>query len=96
MFSYCTSLENITIPDSVTCIGEYAFYYCTSLRSVTITNSIKKIYSDAFGNCKNLVSITFTGTKSEWAAIGKYTWWDYKTSSYVIHCTDGDITKTVT
>src|SRR5690349_14175412 len=35
-FQNCTSLTNVTIPDSVTTIGTNAFSYCTSLTSVTI------------------------------------------------------------
>ena len=37
-FYNCTSLESITIPNSVTSIGSYAFYHCTSLESVTFEN----------------------------------------------------------
>jgi len=33
-FSSCDSLTSITIPDSVTSIGDYAFYNCTSLKTV--------------------------------------------------------------
>ncbi|MCI9643088.1 MAG: leucine-rich repeat domain-containing protein, partial [Eubacterium sp.] len=35
-FDYCTSLTNITIPNSVTSIGNGAFANCTSLESITI------------------------------------------------------------
>ncbi|MDY6230065.1 MAG: leucine-rich repeat protein [Prevotella sp.] len=33
-FGYCTGLTEITIPNSVTSIGNYAFSYCTGLTSV--------------------------------------------------------------
>ena len=35
-FSHCYSLTSITIPNSVTSIGEYAFLDCSSLTSITI------------------------------------------------------------
>ena len=47
-----------TIPDSVTSIGDYAFYYCNSLTSITIPNSVTRIGVKAFYNCISLTSIT--------------------------------------
>ena len=47
-----------TIPDSVTRIGERAFYYCTSLTSVTIPNSVRSIGKWAFSHCTSLTSVT--------------------------------------
>ena len=50
--------KNTTIPNSVTTIGEYAFYNCSSLTSVTIPESVTSIGDYAFYNCYSLTSIT--------------------------------------
>ena len=46
------------IPNSVTRIGESAFYNCTGLTSLTIPNSVTSIGTNAFSHCTNLTSIT--------------------------------------
>ena len=45
-----SGLTSITIPNSVTTIGERAFNCCSSLASVTIGNSVSNIGNDAFAN----------------------------------------------
>ena len=52
-----TSIDEITIPDSVTCIKSCAFEYCESLESVTIGNSVKEIADDAFSGCDALENV---------------------------------------
>ena len=47
-----------SIPNSVTSIGNYAFYGCTNLTSVTIPNSVTSIGDCAFEGCTSLASIT--------------------------------------
>ena len=47
-----------TIPDSVTSIGDYAFYECSSLTSVTIGDSVTKIGNYTFEVCSSLTSVT--------------------------------------
>ncbi len=56
-FYNCSSLVNVTIPNSITSIGGNAFYGCTSLESITLPNSIKAIGYGAFVDCTNLSSV---------------------------------------
>lgn len=48
---------NLTIPDSIERIGDYAFYKCSRLRSVEIPSSVKEIGNYAFYYCINLTEI---------------------------------------
>ena len=50
--------NNLTIPDSVTSIENWAFGYCESLTSVTIPDSVTSISSCAFENCRSLTNVT--------------------------------------
>ncbi|MBQ0088138.1 MAG: leucine-rich repeat protein, partial [Prevotellaceae bacterium] len=47
----------ITIPNSVTSIGEGAFFGCGSLKDVTIPNSVTSIGAEAFRNCSSLKDV---------------------------------------
>lgn len=49
---YSTTLEKVTIPEGITCIGDHAFY-CEKLSSIALPQSLKEI-----GNC------AFVGTSS--------------------------------
>ena len=57
---YVNDIEvtNLAIPNSVTSIGNYAFYNCASLTSVTIPNSVTSIGNNAFYNCSSLTAVT--------------------------------------
>ena len=57
-FSGCSSLTNITIPNSVTNIGLGAFDSCSRLTSITIPDSVTSIGQQAFCRCIGLTSIT--------------------------------------
>ena len=57
LFYGCTSLASITIPDSVTEIGDFfgsVFEGCTSLASIKIPDSVTSILISTFQNCTSL------------------------------------------
>ena len=54
-FSECGALTNITIPDGVTSIGNYAYVTCTGLTdTVTIPDTVTTIGNSAFAGCRRL------------------------------------------
>ena len=62
------SITSITIPESVTSIGENAFNGCADLTSVTIPNTVTSIGENAFNGCADLTSVTIPNTVT---SIGK-------------------------
>ena len=57
-FSFCESLQSITLPNNVTSIGVDVFYCCESLKEIIIPDSVKHIGDGVFYDCKSLKSIT--------------------------------------
>ncbi len=53
-FEGCTSIQSLTIPKSVTSIGEYAFAYCSKLSQITIHDSVTSIGEYALYHCSSL------------------------------------------
>ena len=51
-------MTSVTIPNSVSSIGDRAFRGCSGLRSVTIPNSVSSIGDRAFRGCYRLRSVT--------------------------------------
>ena len=63
-YSNRSSVKTVVIGDSVTSIGDDAFYRCTGLTSVTIPDSVTSIGEFAFYNCTSLTSVTIPDRKS--------------------------------
>ena len=57
-FSGRSGLTAITIPNSVTYIGQWAFASCSSLTTVDIPDSVTYIGEGAFRRCERLTSVT--------------------------------------
>ena len=73
VFSECSGLTSVTIPNSVTSIGAYAFRGCSGLTSVTIPNSVTSIGDGAFSGCSGLTSVTIPSSVT---SIGPYAFRD--------------------
>ena len=50
-------IKSTVIPNSVTSIGEYAFYRCKGLTSITIPGNVEKISDASFFECSELTSV---------------------------------------
>ena len=91
MFTNCNNLINITIPESVTCIGEESFYGCTNLNAIIIPDSVKTIEYGAFFCCYHLYYIYYTGTVSEWSDINIDPHNDLQNQAVIIYYHTGEI-----
>ncbi|MBR3149278.1 MAG: leucine-rich repeat protein [Eubacterium sp.] len=81
------------IPDSVTEIGDEAFYG-RNITSIAVPASVTKIGEDAFGGCKELKDIYFGGTAQQWLSIVTYSSTQNDAiREAVIHCSDYNVNE---
>ena len=71
-FSRHSNIISISIPNSVTSIGEEAFSGCSGLGLVNIPNSVTSIGEGAFSGCSGLGSVTIPNSIT---SIGDYTFY---------------------
>ena len=61
--AFCNcSLTSVLIPDSVTSIGDFAFYLCSSLTNIIIPNSVTNIGDFAFEDCMSLSNVQISNS----------------------------------
>ena len=68
-FDGFTYIKEINIPNSVTNIGDEAFWNCKSLTKIKIPDSVIIIYDNAFGRCISLKEINIPNSVT---TIGKF------------------------
>lgn len=59
------NLRALTIPDSITYIGDYAFSNCRNLTSITLPDSVTNVSVGAFYGCISLSSVTLNENITE-------------------------------
>ena len=71
-FANCSSLKNVSIPQSVVAIGTGAFFGCDSLERVVIPQGVKTIGEAAFAHCRKLKTVSIPKSVTEiggWAFV---------------------------
>ena len=58
LYLYGTEVTNLTVPDGIQGLGDFAFYRDEGLTSVTVANSVTSMGWSAFGSCTNLTTVT--------------------------------------
>ncbi len=57
-FYDCSSIQSVSIPNSVTNFEDFAFYECTGLKSISIPDCVTNIGVNTFSGCTGLKSIS--------------------------------------
>ena len=60
--AYSSKIQSVTMPNSVTSIGEMAFYRCHELKTVNLSDSLRSIAPLAFAQCEKIESIKLPKT----------------------------------
>ena len=74
-YDYRSYITNVSMPDEMTSIGNYAFYNCYNLSSVTIGSGVASIGEYAFADCYSLNAVVIPDkvtTIGEYAFAGCY------------------------
>ncbi|MCM8871885.1 MAG: leucine-rich repeat protein, partial [Paludibacteraceae bacterium] len=88
--AYIGNGGDVTIPSSVTTIGNSAFYNCSRLTSIEIPNSVTSIEEYAFYDCSELTSVTLPNSVT---SIGSKAFYNCSGLKEVINKSDLNITQ---
>lgn len=91
-FARCYNLKSVALGKGVAEIGQYAFLEC-DLQVITVPITVAHIDSFAFNYCRYLTDIIYRGTEEQWRAITLSANWNSECGEYIVHCTDGAISK---
>ena len=61
-FANNEKFTSLTVPATVTSIGDYAFYCCPKLKTVSLPSKLTEIGYSAFNSCSALTSVTIPNT----------------------------------
>ena len=64
-FLNCTSLTEVSLPETATSIGTYAFKGCTNLEKIVIPASVTSINANSFTGCDKLTIYGKAGSYAE-------------------------------
>ena len=84
-FLYCTSMETLTLGDSITEIPAGAFRNCYALKSVDLPKSVKKIGKEAFSGSDNLKMFKVNSKVMPEADSLSFSSWQYNNTSLRMH-----------
>lgn len=62
VFAFCPLLREVTMPSTVTSIGDSTFLSCTSLVEIRFSNGLRVINKDGFHECKSLRHVSLPAT----------------------------------
>lgn len=66
-----SGIEEVSLPDTCTKIGNYAFGQCSLLTKITIPSSVTEIHDDAFKGTNNVVIYCYTDSYAHQYAVSK-------------------------
>ena len=65
-YAFCdTSIDSIVLSDTVTTVGDYAFYNCANVTEFKLSASISKIGEYAFAKLRHITAVTINGNDTK-------------------------------